>query len=531
MTMATTNPTPEQLAALARHLDDPMWRLTHLYKIVSKGDDEDSEGLVMTFKPNRAQRRLLARLWHRSLILKARQMGFSTLICMLWLDTAAWAKEPMKCAIIAQDKEAAEELFGKITFAYDNLPDDVREMLPLRRRTTSLLEFGNNGSKIIVRTSVRGGTTHRLHISEFGKICAKAPDKAREVVTGSIPSVPKSGICVIESTAEGQEGKFYEYTQQAKAAQEMGKTLTPKDWRFHFFPWYEMPEYTLDAPGMVLTVPELKYITETEGKIGQRLTQGQWAWYFTTLRGDFQNEAPLMWQEFPSYPDEAFQVSTEGCYYANQLALARTQGRIVPQLPIESAPVNTFWDIGRGDMTSVWFHQRVGPENRFIRYYENSGEDLSHYVTELQKLGFVWGRFYLPHDAAHKRMGATPDTNKSIEEMLQGLMPGIRTEIVPRVTTITAGIEATRGAFGSAWFCEAGTAEGLKRLGNYRKKWNKALGCWSDEPQHDDNSHGSDAFRQYGQVAASGGVFASASPSAVAKPSNAWRRRRSGMAV
>ena len=69
------------------------------------------------------------------------------------------------------------------------------------------------------------------------------------------------------------------------------------------------------------------------------------------------------------------------------------------------------------------------------------------------------------------------------------------------------GIQQTRDAFASSWFCETGCSKGLQRLGNYRKKWNKALGCWSGEPMHDDNSHGADGYRQFGQTLASGEVF------------------------
>jgi len=67
--------TPEDQAEMERVrplLNDPMWRLSNLYSIVTKGDDGDDEGLVVTFKPNRAQRRLLStpsllRLWKRPL--------------------------------------------------------------------------------------------------------------------------------------------------------------------------------------------------------------------------------------------------------------------------------------------------------------------------------------------------------------------------------------------------------------------------------------------------------------------------------
>lgn len=511
---------------LAAHLDDPMWRLSNLYKIIIKGDDEDDEGLVVQFKPNRAQRRLLARLWHRNVILKARQLGFSTLICILWLDTALFSKDPIRCGIIAQDREAAESLFrGKVRFAYDNLPEVLRERFPLAKSTSSELEFAHNGSSIRVATSMRSGTIHRLHVSEFGKICAKYPDKAREVVTGSIPAVPASGILVIESTAEGQDGEFYKITQRALDAQRSGKTLTQKDYRMHFFAWWEAPEYVIDPEGIELSETDLLYFSKVEANIGRKLSPAQRAWYITTLASDFSGDAPSMWQEYPSYPEEAFQVSTEGCYYAAQLAKAREQGRVLPRVPVEPVPVNTFWDLGRGDMTTIWFHQQVGLDDRFIRYYENTGEDLSHYVQYLLSHGYVFGTHYLPHDAEYKRLGKDPDSNQSILEMLQDLLPGHRFEIIPRISNLQAGIQQTRDAFGSAVFDETHAGKGVTRLANYRKRWDKSRGRWHEDPDHNDDSHGADGFRQWGQAKASGISFLS-------KPkSGGFKRRGSPMAA
>lgn len=527
---------PEALADLERNLNDPMWRLENLYWIITKGDD-DTDELIVQFKPNRAQRRLLAKLWHRSLILKARQLGFTTLIAILWLDTALFSKSPVRCGIVAQDREAAEVILrDKVKFAYNRLPDVLRERMPLSKESAQEIMFGHNGASIRVATSYRGGTPHRLHISEFGKICAKHPDKAREVVTGSLPAVPKSGICVIESTAEGQDGKFYEYTQLAIAAQERGVKLTPKDWRFHFYPWWEASEYELPDADITFSEAENKYFTETEGVIRRKLSPAKRAWYVATLRSDFAGEAPLMWQEYPSYPAEAFKVSTEGCYYATQLALARQQGRVPEVLPVESAPVWTFWDIGRGDMTTIWLMQKIGVQHRFVGYYEGSGEELDHYVKELQGRGHVFAKHYLPHEAAYKRIGKTADTNQTIQEMLEELWPGQTFEVVPRVTVLSTGIQATRAAFASCWFDETACRTGLQRLANYKKAWNRAAGCWSSDHVHDDNSHGADAFRQFGQVLKAGEKFQQAyrvtDSGKVEKLVQRWRRgRTSGMAV
>ena len=93
---------------LNENLKDPIWRLTsgYLYKIIIKGKSAD-DNLVIPFRPNRAQRRFIDKLHHRNIILKARQLGFTTLIAIMWLDHALF-NDNVRCGIIAQDKLAAE---------------------------------------------------------------------------------------------------------------------------------------------------------------------------------------------------------------------------------------------------------------------------------------------------------------------------------------------------------------------------------------------------------------------------------------
>jgi len=504
------------------HLSDAWWRLTSgkLYKIIIKGDNDEA-GLVIPFVPNNAQRQLLATLWNRNIILKARQLGFTTLIAILWLDTVLFSKEPIRCGVIAQDREAAEVIFrDKVKFAYDHLPEAIKVMAPLVKNSARELMFAHNNSSIRVATSMRSGTIHRLHISEFGKICAKYPDKAKEVITGSIPAVPKSGILVIESTAEGQEGDYYTLTQRAIALQQKSTELSEKDYRFHFFAWYEAPEYRIDAAKIVINEGYSNYFEAIEASVGKSLSPEQRAWYVGTCESDFSGDVWKMRQEYPSTAQEAFQVSTEGCYYAEQMVAARKSGRIIKGIPLLPVPINTFWDIGRGDMTGIWFHQYATLQHRFIRYYESSGEDLIHYVQYLQEMAsehsYVYGSHYLPHDASHRRIGATPDTSRTLQEMLEALYPGQRFVIVPVASRVMTSLQATRSAFPSACFDELNCDQGLKRLDNYKKRWNKVTGCWSEEPLHDDNSHGADAFRQWGQEVDAGNTFMSG----VSKPLN-----------
>lgn len=485
---------------LRRRLSDPLWRIENLYKIIVKGDD-DEDSLVVQFKPNRAQKRFLARLHHRNIILKARQLGFTTLIAIVWLDHALFNANS-RCGIIAHDRDAAKVIFrDKVKFAYDNLPKELRDAMPLIADNADELLFGHNNSSVRVATSMRSGTIHRLHISEFGKICARFPDKAAEVVTGSIPAVPLNGITIIESTAEGAEGEFHKMTQKAMAIHDQGKELTERDYRFHFFPWWDEPKYRMKVGGAVMTSKDGDYFANVEAVMNTVIDDEQRTWYVATRDTDFTGDEEKMWQEYPSTPNEAFQVSSEGCYYSKQVTAVRKAGRLL-NIPVLNVPVNTFWDIGNSDGVAIWFHQTVGMEDRFIGYYEAHGEDLRHYAIHLQNTGYLWNKHFMPHDAAHKRLS---DTNKSTKQMLEDL--GLRNvEIVPVISDINTGIQITRDNFPSAYFDEVGCKQGFAHLENYKKKWNARDGRWSNEPLKDATSEGADAFRQWAQAKSSGMV-------------------------
>jgi len=490
---------PTSPEELARCLADPEWRLFSgcLYQIIVKSEEEDGDSFVMPFKPNRAQRRFIKRLWHRNLILKARQLGFTTLIAILWLDHALFNGN-QRCGMIAQDRETAEAIFrDKVVFAYDHMPEQIRERFPLARASTKELLFAHNNSSIRVATSVRGGTIHRLHVSEFGKICAKFPAKADEVVTGSIQAVPLDGIVVIESTAEGANGEFYDMCQRAQSLVASKAILTRAQYRFHFYAWWQDPAYSIDPAGVPIPNDLHDYFDKVEVDADCKIDLGQRAWYAEKMRNDFAGKEEKMWREYPSTPEEAFQQSTDGNYYAKDMVLLRKRGGIC-EVPTLDLPVYTFWDIGRADGTAIWFMQRLGQEDRFIAYYEEHNEDLRHYAAMLQSKGYLYGAHFLPHDAAAKKLS---DYNKSVQEQLQDLLPGHTFLIVPQISELMTGIYAVRKHLKSAFFDIDGTAQGIERLTNYKKKFSQSEKRYLDQPDKSNKcSEGADALRQWAQA-------------------------------
>jgi hypothetical protein len=493
---------PTDSAEFKECLADPWWRITggQLYKIMIKGD-KGEDSLVIPFIPNDAQLNFLNNLHTRNDILKARQLGFTTVIQILFLDSCLF-RENVRAATIAQNEDAAKKIFrDKLRFAYDNLPPSLREAMPLKIENTSELVFAHNNSGIEVATSVRSGTKQYLHISEFGKICAKFPDRADEIITGSIPAVPTNGLLCIESTSEGQDGHFYKITKRAEALMLSGKKLNPKDYKLHFYPWWGEKAYITNPDDVLMTDKDHEYFDKIETDANCKITQEQRAWWVMTRDSEFSGEEEHMWQEYPSTIKEAFQKSREGCYYTVQMTKVRKDLRVtnVPHRP--GHPVNTFWDIGNGDGTGIWLHQKIGQNDNFIGYIEGWGEPYSYYVKELNALGYVWGVHYLPHDGNHERQGELD--NVSPKQSLNNL--GLKNiEIVPRVHEISHGIQATRDSFSTCWFDEVSCKGGILHLDSYRKKWNSTTARFTDQPVKDIHTECADAFRQFGQMNISG---------------------------
>ena len=336
---------------------------------------------------------------------------------------------------------------------------------------------------------MRSGTLQYLHISEFGKICTKYPDKAQEIVTGALNTVQAGQIITIESTAEGRHGYFYDYCRKAQGAIAEGRELSQLDFKFFFFPWWSHPEYRLDPATVLITQDMQAYFDSLKSDHGIELTPDQAAWY--AKKAEMMGDDML--REFPSTPEEAFASSIKGAYYAPQMARVRKDKRLVPLIPVETdIPVNTGWDLGMDDQTAVWFHQRVGHENRIVDYYENQGEGLEHYVRMLQARGYLYGQHYLPHDVAVRDLSTGKSRAETLERM--GLS---NINIVSGQIRVEDGIEAVRNLLATCWFDASRCAPGIAALDAYQREWDDKAGGFKSRPLHNWASHAADAFRTF----------------------------------
>lgn len=473
------------------NLRDPMWRLQNLYFV------RDKEGKVVRFRPWPEQLKFLNAIWHRNIVPKARQRGFSTMVQLMMFDACLFVPNTA-AAIIAQDKVTAKKIFDdKIDLAWRYLPQIIRNMNPLTTDTTTEMKWRNNSS-MVVSTSTRGNTLQYLHVSELGQIAQKFPHKAAEIQSGSLPSVDRTGVIVIESTVESPDGIFSDMVRKAERTKLEGRPLSQLDYKLHFASWWDADEYEEDPALVLVTAKDHAYFDTLEGQIGHKINERKRAWYVAKRENDFAGDPAKMRSQYPATLDEAFTVSSEGLWLGRQMSKVRAEGRICP-LPYEQAvPVDTWWDIGVSDDVAIWCGQQIGPFYHWLAFIEGSGEAYAYFVKELNKLGFTWGRHWLPHDGAHRRPGA--EVLKTSADMLADL--GLRNvEIVPRIGELTVGIEQMRDDFASYRFDLEGTAEGIKHLDNYQKQWNERMGSYSSQPLKNGHQHAADAIRQKGQMA------------------------------
>ena len=193
----------------------------------------------------------------------------------------------------------------------------------------------------------------------------------------------------------------------------------------------------------------------------------------------------------------SFSAPLIGAYYARLIEQAERDGRIRDDVPIEpDVPVQTAWDLGHSDDTTIWWFQVVGTEIRVLDCYSGHGYDVAHYcriVDERAKeRGWTYGaqaRHWVPWDARPRTLASG---GRSI--MDQAWTEGLRMIVVPNLG-LEDGIQAVRMTFPRLWFDKTRCAEGLEALRNYQRDWDDDRKVFKRTPAHNWASHFSDAMR------------------------------------
>lgn len=248
----------------------------------------------------------------RIIILKARQMGFSTCTGGIMLSLTTTHKNK-QAAIVAHQEDSTTNLFNMYKLMYENLPAPLK---PTQKASNAKeLVFNNKSntglnSRIRCMTAGTGGvgrsfTINYLHISEL----AFWKGDVKETMLGLMQAVPNTpdSMVIIESTANGYE----EYQERWEAAVKGESDFYPL-----FVGWNELDEYSMPYSGFELTEEEKALQTE------YHVSLDQLEWRRWCIKNNCGGDTSLFKQEYPICPEEAF-LTTGNCVFDQEKIMAR----------------------------------------------------------------------------------------------------------------------------------------------------------------------------------------------------------------
>lgn len=459
-----------------QRLLDKQWRTSHLYKIRNKNQQ------LLTFKRNKAQADFNEKKWTRNLILKSRQLGFTTDESVDSLDDTLFNRNT-ECLLIAHNLDAGKAIFDKkIDLAWNNIPVELRKLYKVDSNTAQTLkfEFGDGSfSSIAVDTSGRSGTYNRVHITEFADICKKFPNKVKDIIEGTIPAVPTNGRVDIESTSQGASGEFFDMFMQA-----WGKEPKyPVEYKAHFYNWtwdeeIETLEPAKDLPQFFLDYQILNKLSDKE------ITYYYLKWI--SLNRSFNS----LHKEYPTTPEEAFEVIVEGSYYGEEIGRMEREGRIGIVPHDKALKVHTVWDLGIGSNLAIGFYQRTREgQLKMIDYFQGAGSDgIPEASVVIARKPYIYGYHFGPHDLEATEVS----TGKSRRESAKKL--GINFRMVPDIG-VEDGINAAQVTLSQLWVDKERCKDWIIAMKNYCREWDDKRGSYKDVPFHNWASHGADMFR------------------------------------
>ncbi len=270
---------------------------------------------IIPFKLNQPQNKLYdvikeIKQQHRPvriIILKARQMGFSTLTeAILFKETAT--KRNTTAGIVTHQEDATTNLYNMSKLYYNELPIELKpQVLNSNAKELVFNNKENTGLNSRIRCMTAGssgvgrsGTYNILHLSEFA---FWSGDK-KATLNGLMQAVPNNedSMVIIESTANG-----YEFFKELwdDAVQGLNDFIPV------FLAWYELKEYSMPYTGFTLTAEEQKI------KKQFNLTNDQLEWRRWCIRNNCGNDLDQFHQEYPISPEEAF-IASGNCYFDKQ---------------------------------------------------------------------------------------------------------------------------------------------------------------------------------------------------------------------
>ena len=299
--------------------------------------------------------------------------------------------------------------------------------------------------------SLRGIPFWGLAFDEYSQ---QSPTIFSEVLSKSLAD--HLGFAVFAGTIKGKN-QLWRTNEAARA--------NPNDWEYV---WQDI-DYSLkteEGP----TIAMLRRALEDDKKL---MVQGM------TTQAEFD-------QEWYLSPESAI----KGAYYASELSQARKENRIklVPHDP--ALKVHTVWDLGVGANLVIGFYQHIPNEVRLIDGWQGSGDEgITHAVAAAKNKGYVFGKHFVPHDAAARE----ETSGKRRVDVMKSLL-GNEVYLVPNLSP-QEGIDAAKRMWPRLWISEPKCPYFLDAIAQYRREWDEKRGMFKDQPYHDWSSDWADQLR------------------------------------
>jgi hypothetical protein len=355
-------------------MDQVLKLLAKLYVRTKSGDK-----LRMT-KDNLwpAQLALLAQLisGKDTLVVKARQMGISTLVAAYLFHCWLTADRQITIGIISHKLASAKHLFGIYRSFYDQLPAPVRKQYPLSIDSAQRITLAHSGATILCESTgsneaLRSFTANYIHISEYAYA-----DNAQQLMAAAMAALAPGGQVIIESTPSHPGDPLHDL-------------VTGDNWDCVFFPWYEHPEYVADPTDLLPTDDEQQLIAL------YGLTPAQLAWRRIRI-GKLNNVLQAFRKEYPASLDEAWTPGDDAYFSHLQAIQAIPEPSTYPYVhhqPIANDRYAIGCDIGAGlgqDYTVVFVLSKIN--NAPVAWYVSNTDIPRKQADVIHQLSTLYNR-------------------------------------------------------------------------------------------------------------------------------------------
>lgn len=371
----------------------------------------DRNANLIQYQPKPAQLHFRKHRTGRDIIVKSRQIGFSTEIQAEQFTSAI--TDTALCATLAHDADTTAKLRRMATRFYENLPDAMRPKRGLDNATTTTYPATNSEVTIATAGSAnigRGGTYNKVHGSEvaFWK-------NADAIIAGLLQGVPANGDVVLESSPNGAQGYFFE---------SVNKALTTPDesiWTVHFYPWWWETEYRIELElGEIITFTDEEQLLVNQ----HNLTPEQIKWRRFKVR-----ELGIYFkQEYPEDIISCFLTSGGGVFTVESHMI---QAGVAHVAPVDGAIYVSGQDWGQDEDYTALSVFRVMPDGSNHEVYMNRWRKQSWASMRAEIIDVLKLYKVEKHIAERNSMGSS-----QIEDLINDIeSAGLQTSVQAFTTT------------------------------------------------------------------------------------------------